>query len=142
MVLPICSIKLILLKCLSFWLTTYLVWWTFFNRQSAFMWVPTSRGLISLFLRGRLHTGTSQVNRNEVGIAWIIIRIQKNWENLRQVGGFLRVLRFPPPIKPPRYNWNIVESSIKYHNPNLYNITARLCKKYKIYMYLAFFKFL
>ena len=45
------------------------VWWTFFNRQSAFMWVPTSRGLISLFLRGRFHTGTSQVNRNEVGMA-------------------------------------------------------------------------
>jgi hypothetical protein len=29
--------------------------------------------------------------------------------DLRQVGGFLKVLRFPPPIKPP-YNWNIVES--------------------------------
>jgi len=24
--------------------------------------------------------------------------------DLRQVGGFLRVLRFPLPIKPPRYN--------------------------------------
>ena len=38
--------------------------------------------------------------------------------DLRHVGGFLCVLRFPPPIKyPPRYNWNIVESVVKHHNP-------------------------
>jgi hypothetical protein len=36
--------------------------------------------------------------------------------DLRQVSGFLRVLRFPPPIKrPPQYNWNIVESGFKLH---------------------------
>jgi hypothetical protein len=41
----------------------------------------------------------------------------------RQVCGFLRVLRFPPPKLnwPPRYNWNIVESGIKHHQTN--NIT-------------------
>ena len=34
---------------------------------------------------------------------------------LRQVVGFLRILRFPPPINwPPRYNWNIVESGVKH----------------------------
>ena len=34
-----------------------------------------------------------------------------------QVSGFLRVLRFPPPIKlTPRYNWNIFESGIKQHH--------------------------
>jgi hypothetical protein len=33
---------------------------------------------------------------------------------LAQVGGFLRVLRFPPPI----YSWNIVESVDKHHKPN------------------------
>ena len=38
--------------------------------------------------------------------------------DLRQVSGFLRVLQFPPPIKPPRYNWNIVESGVKHHKPN------------------------
>jgi hypothetical protein len=40
--------------------------------------------------------------------------------DLRQVGGFLRVLRFPPPIKltAVRYNWNIVESGVKHYNPN------------------------
>ena len=27
-------------------------------------------------------------------------------------------IRFPPPIKLPRYKWNIVESGIKHHNPN------------------------
>ena len=38
---------------------------------------------------------------------------------LRQIGGFLRVLRFPPPIKlTARYNWNIVESGVKQHKPN------------------------
>ena len=41
--------------------------------------------------------------------------------DLRQIGGFLRVLRFPPPIKLTatiyRGNWNIVESGVKYHNP-------------------------
>jgi hypothetical protein len=37
--------------------------------------------------------------------------------DLRQVGGFLRVLQFPLPIKltTTRYNWNIVESGIKHH---------------------------
>jgi hypothetical protein len=38
--------------------------------------------------------------------------------DLRQVSG---LLRFPPPIKltdrPPRYNWNIVESVVKHHKP-------------------------
>ena len=33
--------------------------------------------------------------------------------DLRQVGALLRALRFPP-----RYNLNIVESGVKYHNPN------------------------
>ena len=40
---------------------------------------------------------------------------------LRQVGGFLRVLRFPPPIKLTatiRYNWNFVESVVKHHKPS------------------------
>ena len=34
----------------------------------------------------------------------------------RQVGGFFRVLRFSP----PHYNWNIVESGVKHHNPYPY----------------------
>ena len=35
--------------------------------------------------------------------------------DLRQVGGFLRVLQFIPPIK--WYNWNIVEYVVKHHKP-------------------------
>ena len=42
--------------------------------------------------------------------------------DLRQVGGFYRVLRFPTHKKkkiwPPRYNWNIVESGVKHHQTN------------------------
>ena len=38
--------------------------------------------------------------------------------DLRQLGGFLRVLWFPPPTRQPRYSWNIVESGIKHHNPS------------------------
>ena len=44
------------------------------------------------------------------------ISVIKFVSDMRQVGGFLRVLWFPPPINwPPQYNWNIVESGIKHH---------------------------
>ena len=34
--------------------------------------------------------------------------------------GFLWILWFTPPRNwPPRYNWNIVESGVKHHKPNL-----------------------
>jgi hypothetical protein len=36
--------------------------------------------------------------------------------DLRQVGDFLGVLWFPP-----RYNWNIVESGVTHHKPNLFS---------------------
>jgi hypothetical protein len=39
--------------------------------------------------------------------------------DLRKVGGFLRILQFPPPIKlTPRNNWHIVQSGVKYHQTN------------------------
>ena len=39
--------------------------------------------------------------------------------DLRQVGGFLRVLQFSPPVKlTARYNWTIVESGVKHHQTN------------------------
>ena len=44
--------------------------------------------------------------------------------DLRQVGGFLQILQFPPPIKlTARYSWNIIESGIKHHQANLDTIT-------------------
>jgi hypothetical protein len=43
--------------------------------------------------------------------------------DVRQVGGFLRVLRFPAPIKLPRYNWNIIESGVKHQNQPTNNLT-------------------
>ena len=39
--------------------------------------------------------------------------------DLRQVGGFLHVLRFPPPMKlTPGYSCNIVESGVEHHKLN------------------------
>ena len=39
--------------------------------------------------------------------------------DLRQVSGFVHVLRFPPPIKlTAMQNWNIVENDIKHHDLN------------------------
>jgi hypothetical protein len=44
--------------------------------------------------------------------------------DLRQVGGFVRVLWFHPPIKlTSRYNWNIVESGVKAHQANNLSLT-------------------
>jgi hypothetical protein len=49
---------------------------------------------------------------------------------LQKVSGFLRVLRLPPPIElTTRYNWNIVESGVKHHNPNP---TIEIMVEYKI----------
>ena len=40
--------------------------------------------------------------------------------DLRQVGGFLRVLWLLHQYNwPPRYNWNIVESGVKHHKPEI-----------------------
>jgi hypothetical protein len=42
--------------------------------------------------------------------------------DLRRVGGFIGVLRFPPPIKlTARYNRNIVESGVKHRKPTITN---------------------
>ena len=43
--------------------------------------------------------------------------------DLRQAGGFNRVLQFSP----PRYIWNIVKSGAKHHKPNQTNYTLELC---------------
>ena len=56
--------------------------------------------------------------------------------DLRHVGGFLRVLRFPPPTKQTAtiYNCNIVESGIKHHKPTnqTINLTGYLPKTLNI----------
>ena len=43
--------------------------------------------------------------------------------DLQEICGFLQVLRFPPPIKLTAmiymWNWNIVESGVKHHNPKI-----------------------
>ena len=72
--------------------------------------------------------------------------------DLRQICGFLRVLLFSPPIKLTKYDWNIVESGIKHHNPtrilsnerkiilkNLSLSNSKLKKKFKAFLLLAFF---
>jgi hypothetical protein len=48
--------------------------------------------------------------------------------DLQQVGDFLRIFRFSPPINwLSRYNWNIVESCVKYHSPNPINNVRNSC---------------
>jgi len=52
---------------------------------------------------------------------WIQILLRRC--DLPQVGGFIRVLQFPPVSstkknRPPRYNLNIVESDVKHHQTN------------------------
>ena len=48
--------------------------------------------------------------------------------NFRQVDDFLRVVRFPTPIKLSRYNWNIC--GVKYHKtkPNHDALTIKINK--------------
>jgi hypothetical protein len=58
-------LNLISLKGLSSWLTTCLLCLkdVFFNRQSAFLWVPTVLVFsLTLFVQSRLYTGVSQEN--------------------------------------------------------------------------------
>ena len=43
---------------------------------------------------------------------WYNIYVVKFVSDLRQVSGFLRVLRFPPPIKLSRSNWNTINLTI------------------------------
>ena len=56
--------------------------------------------------------------------------------DLWQVGGFLRVLWFPPPLKLTATiygNWNIVESGIKYHTKSILLPSAELKVQYIIF---------
>ena len=62
--------------------------------------------------------------------------------DLWQIGDFLRVLRFPPPIKlTTTINWNIVEIGVKHHIPNPIKLTLTLwfeiCTR-KLTVYLQF----
>ena len=56
---------------------------------------------------------TKVVSSNHGEVYLILYYVIKFVSDLRQVCGFLLVLRFPP----PRYNWNISESCIKHHKP-------------------------
>jgi hypothetical protein len=53
--------------------------------------------------------------------------------DLRQVSCFHRALRFPPPLKlTPRYNWNIIESVTKHHNPHPHIQPEAKCNGYNL----------
>jgi len=53
---------------------------------------------------------SSPINGEVYSIQHYVIKFVSD---LRQVGGFLWLLQFPP-----RYSWNIVESGVKHQNPN------------------------
>ena len=55
--------------------------------------------------------------KEDVNLFWHIMFSNKPISDRSVV--FIRVLRFPPPIKlTARYNWNIVESGVKHHQTN------------------------
>jgi hypothetical protein len=58
---------------------------------------------------------TNVVRSNYAQARWTQYNIMWYSLWLTTGGGFLRLLRFPPPIKLTRYNWNIVESGVKHH---------------------------
>jgi hypothetical protein len=64
---------------------------------------------------------TKVVSSNPVHSEMYLIQhyVIKFVSHLRQVGGFLR---FPL----PRYNWNIVESGVKHHEPQ--SVSIMVCK--------------
>jgi hypothetical protein len=69
------------------------------------------------------------------------IRPRQFISDLRQVGGFLGVLRFPPPIKltVTIYNWNIDESGVKHHKPSIHVwMVDCLLQVLIIFVYIAF----
>ena len=53
---------------------------------------------------------SNSANGEEYSIQHYVIKFVSD---LRQVGGFFQVLRFPPPIKLTTYNLKIVESGFK-----------------------------
>jgi hypothetical protein len=78
---------------------------------------------ISLFLKVDLSTWGEHITSNSyiTDVYSIQDHVIKFVSELRQVCGFQRVLRFTPP---PRYNWNIVESGFKHHNPKYLLVSA------------------
>ena len=52
--------------------------------------------------------------------SWIQHYVKKFVSDIRQVGGFLRVLRFPSPVK------LTATIQLKHHNPNQINIETLL----------------
>jgi hypothetical protein len=56
--------------------------------------------------------------------------------DLRQVCGFIRVLRFPPQKNwLPRYNWNIVESGVTHHKLNSVTLASQMSNFWVLFWY-------
>ena len=95
--------------------------WVIFYTFDIIIWV---RILLMTRYTQSVYITTKVVGSNlVVGEVYLIQHyVIKFVSDLLQVGGFLPVLRFPPPINwPTRYNWNIVESGIKHNKPNQSN---------------------
>ena len=73
------------------------------------------------------------------GVISTVHYVMRFVSDLRQVGGFLWVPRFPPSIKLTAtimaYYWNIVESDVKHHQTNKQNILY-WCKRHRSTIYL------
>ena len=76
----------------------------------------SSSNSASYYWKGRRGREFQSRSGEEYSIQHYVIKFVSD---LRQVGGFFRVLWFRPYTWPPRYSWNIVDSGIKHHNLGL-----------------------
>jgi len=82
-----------------FWGSSW--WWTYDNWIYNYLCIQCQSSL-------KLWVQTTFIGE-VYSIQHYVMKFVSDW---RQVGGFLRVLQFPP-----RYNWNIVESCVKHRKP-------------------------
>ena len=84
-----------------------------------YMWKSCLKLRIHVLRQGRLLWYVMKSNPAHGEVYSTQQYVIKFVSDLRLVGGFLLVLPFLHQLNgPPRYNWNIVESDAKHHNPN------------------------
>ena len=100
---------------------TYRMFLTRLYKVLCFIWARRDRTVVGFTITSAIstyHHWSCELNPVYDEVYSIPHYVIKFVNDLRQVGGFLRVFRFPPPIKLIAIsNWNIVESDVKHHKP-------------------------